>query len=410
LLDAVAPNVPVYLVRVDGHAAWVNSKVLELAGITRSTPDPPGGRILRDPNGDPSGVVIDAAMDSVRVIMPPPSPAEREQAVSLAVRAWIEQGVTQVHDMGADSQMIRIYTDMAEARRLPFRVYAVFDGPGPGWEEAMKSGPVIDAYEGRLTFRALKLYADGALGSRGAALIQPYSDDPGNRGITVTSAADLRKATEAAVQSGFQVCTHAIGDRGNALTLDVYQDVLKSLSGNEKDVRLRVEHAQVLAKSDIPRFSALGVIPSMQPSHCTSDMYWAEMRLGPGRIGGAYAWRSLLDNGSIIPAGSDAPVEAPYPLWGFYAAITRQSHEGLPVGGWHPEQKMSREEALKSMTVWGAYAAFQEKSKGKIAPGYWADVVVLSKDIMTIPPSEILTTGVEWTIIGGEIVKRLVDD
>jgi hypothetical protein len=273
--------------------------------------------------------------------------------------------------------------------------------------------------------RATKLYIDGALGSRGAALFEPYADDPNNRGLTVMSEADLRMIVEEALASGFQVCTHAIGDRGNNIVLNVYEAALQA--HRAKDPRLRIEHAQVLAPDDIPRFNRLGVIPSMQPTHCTSDMYWAEARLGPTRVRGAYAWRSLLNTGVIIPGGSDFPVESPNPLFGFYAAITRQDKHGRPRnaedvraffqlsaagitdtaafgGGWYVAQKMTREEALRAFTSWAAFAGFQEDLLGSLQPGKLADFVVLSKDIMTVPPVEILSTTVERTILGGKEV------
>jgi predicted amidohydrolase YtcJ len=262
----------------------------------------------------------------------------------------------------------------------------------------------------------LKLYADGALGSRGAALIEPYSDDPSNRGLTLTSSDQLKDAVTQALDKGFQVCTHAIGDRGNNIALNVYEEVLKSQPAKAKDARFRIEHVQVLEPNDIPRFKQLGIIPSMQPTHCTSDMYWAEDRLGAQRIKGAYAWRSLLDQGLIIPGGSDFPVESPNPLWGFYAAITRQDHNGWPEGGWparhvgsaeaggYAGQRMTREEALKAFTAWAAYAEFAEHKKGTIEVGKVADLTVLSDDIMTIEPKRILNTRVEMTIVAGDVV------
>jgi predicted amidohydrolase YtcJ len=253
----------------------------------------------------------------------------------------------------------------------------------------------------------VKFYADGALGSRGAALLEPYADDPGNRGLTLMSRGVLLEAAGEALDAGFQLCTHAIGDRANAFVLDVYDEALAARGAKGRDVRFRVEHAQVLAPSDIPRFKALGVIPTMQASHCTSDMPWAADRLGPVRTRGAYAWQSLLRDGSIIPGGSDFPVESPNPLWGFYAAVTRQDRSGAPPGGWNPGQRMTRAEALKSYTLWGAYAAFQEKEKGTIEPGKWADLVVLTDDIMTIDPPAILKTRVEKTIIAGEVVYEV---
>jgi hypothetical protein len=406
-LDRVCPDVPVFLKRVDGHAAWVNSRVLTLAGITRATPDPPGGRIIRDERGNPTGVFVDNAVNALEAVLPPPSDAERTEAIRRGVAECISYGLTEVHDMGVDLRGIELYQSMIAAGQFPFRVYVAVEGSAPGaWDHVRQSPPVTAGFDGRLTVRALKLYADGALGSRGAALFEPYSDDPGNRGLTLTSRKELLTAATQALESGFQLCTHAIGDRANAIVLDVYDEAFAAQRNSARDARFRVEHAQVLAPKEIARFATLHVLPSMQPTHCTSDMPWAESRLGPVRVAGAYAWRSLLREGNTIPGGSDAPVESPNPLWGFYAAIARQDREGQPAGGWHSDQRMSRDEALKSFTIWGAYAGFQERVKGSIEPGKWADLVVLSDDIMRIEAEKIPDTMVEITIIGGSIVFR----
>jgi predicted amidohydrolase YtcJ len=403
-LDDVAKDVFVYLRRVDGHAAWVNKRVIELAGITKATPDPEGGKIVRDNTGNPTGVFIDNAIDLLDEVMPQPSEEERTEAIRKAVEECVRVGLTGMHDMGVDLQGIDIYKKLIAQKRFPFRVYAAIGGAGKTWNQYLQRGPEVGTNEGRLTVRALKLYADGALGSRGAALIEPYADDPANRGLTLTSSDELKSAAMQALEKGFQVCVHAIGDRGNNIVLNVYADVLRSNPAKAKDARFRIEHAQVLEPNDIERFHQLGVIPSMQPTHCTSDMYWAEDRLGAKRVQGAYAWRSLLNTGSIIPAGSDVPVESPNPLWGFYAAITRQDHQGWPEGGWHPDQRMTREEALKAFTLWAAYAAFEENTRGTIEEGKLADFTILSDDIMEIEPKKILDAHVEMTIIGGEIV------
>jgi predicted amidohydrolase YtcJ len=404
MLDAAAKDIPVYLRRIDGHAVWVNTKALTIAGISNSTRDPEGGRIVRDRVGVPTGVFVDNAVALLDSVLPAPSNQERTAAIEAAIQTCIRVGLTEVHDMGVDLEGISIYKKLIDNGKFPFRVYVAIDGVGPTWEHYYKHGPEIGGNDARLTIRALKLYADGALGSRGAALIDPYSDDPGNRGLTLTSTDILRRSASEALEKGFQVCVHAIGDRANSMTLKVYQEVLGSHAAKPDEVRFRVEHAQVLEKDDIRRFHDLGVIPSMQPTHCTSDMYWAVDRLGPRRVLGAYAWRSLLSAGSIIPGGSDFPVESPNPLWGFYAAITRQDHAGKPEGGWYPEQRMTREEALKSFTLWGAYAAFEEASKGSIEPGKLADIVILSNDIMKTDMRNILSTVVEATMIGGSVV------
>ena len=404
MLDAVVKDIPIYLRRVDGHALWVNQKALDLAGITRSTRDPEGGRIIRDASGNPTGVFVDNGIDLIDAVIPQPTEAERTDAFRKAVEECVKVGLTEVHDMGEDLQAIDIYKKLIAEKRFPFRVYVAIGGIGKTWNKYLQDGPEIDGNDGRLNVRALKLYADGALGSRGAALIEPYSDDPGNRGLTLTSSEELKSAAEQALDKGFQVCVHAIGDRANNIVLNVFEQALKANPAKARDARFRIEHAQVLTLGDIPRFHQLGVIPSMQPTHCTSDMYWAGDRLGPERVKGAYAWRSLLDQGSIIPAGSDFPVESPNPLLGFYAAITRQDRKGWPEGGWFPSQRMTRQEALQAFTIWPAFASFEENTKGRIEPGMVADFTILSDDIMQIDAMKIPETRVEMTIIGGDVV------
>jgi hypothetical protein len=430
MLDKASPNNPVILFRVDGHAAWINSRALSLvetpneSNSTDATVE--GGRILRDEKGRPTGVFVDNAVGSVMSHVPPYTKEEVHHELALAFRECLKYGLTSVHDMGIDEEDFSVYKELLEKNALPIRVYAAIGGDGELWQRFLASGPFIDPYRRRLTVRAIKMYIDGALGSRGAALIEPYSDEPENRGLTVNSLEAIRMVTSEALRHGFQVCTHAIGDRGNNIVLNAYEQALQQNLSYARDARLRIEHAQVLEPGDIPRFKKLGVIPSMQPTHCTSDMYWAQARLGPTRIRGAYAWRSLLKEGNIIPGGSDFPVESPNPLLGFYAAITRQDHDGIPRNaedvrrtfqlsadgikdssvfndGWYVDQRMSREEALRSFTIWGAYAEFAEREKGSIERGKFADLVILSKDIMTIPAVEILSTSVIATIVGGKI-------
>lgn len=424
-LDKFSPNNPVFLTRIDGHACWVNKEAMKIARITKTTKDPSGGRIIRDLKGNPTGVFIDAAMELVAKHLPPLSRKESVDALSLAVDECLQYGITSVHDMGVDSSEIELYKRAIDMHQFPLRVYAAIGGTGETWDYFLKNGSLVNYGDHQLSVRAIKLYIDGALGSRGAALIQPYSDDPGNRGLTVSSELELRKAVDDALKHGFQVCVHAIGDRGNNIVLNVYEDALKE--NPVVDHRLRIEHAQVLSANDIPRFKKLSVIPSMQPTHCTSDMYWAEARLGTKRVRGAYAWRSLLETGVIIPGGSDFPVEHPNPLYGIYSAVTRQDHERRPSSavdvqnffqlshdgitdahafsdGWYGDQRMTREEAVRSFTAWAAYAEFQEKEKGSIESGKLADFVVFSDDIMTVPPRELLTTKVELTVVGGKAV------
>ncbi|HTK81539.1 MAG TPA: amidohydrolase [Bacteroidota bacterium] len=420
LLDRIAPDNPVYLTRIDGHAIWVNTKAMDLAGVIAQTPDPVGGKIIRDAGGKPTGVFVDNAMDLIARAVPQLTDTDVEERLKLALNECAKLGITEVHDMGVDVQTIRTYKKLIDNGECPVRVYAAIGGPretgnryvesgeqipAETWNTYLKLGREIGYGNGMLTVRAVKLYADGALGSRGAALLDSYSDDPGNRGLTVTTEADLEIICRQAEENGFQVCVHAIGDRGNDIVLNVYEKVLQS-HDKAAPLRWRIEHAQVLAPSDIPRFARLGIIPSMQPTHATSDMYWAEARLGAERVKGAYAWRSLMQNGSIIVGGSDFPVEGVNPLWGIYAAITRSDKSGYPQDGWYPEQKMTREEAARAFSQWAAYGAFEENMKGTLEPGKWADITILSKDIMTVPPRDILTTEVEMTIVGGNIVYK----
>ena len=404
LLDSLSGDTPVYLARVDGHAVWVNKNVLELAGVTSRTPDPDGGKIVRDGSGNPTGVFVDNAVEIVKSALTEPSEEERTEAILKAIHSCLKVGITGVHDMGVDAEQLEIYRKLIRSGDFPFRVYAAIGGTGSLWESYLQRGPEIGGNDGRLTVRALKLYADGALGSYGAALIEPYSDAPGTRGLTLTSADSIRYEGRRALEKGFQLCTHAIGDRANHIVLGVYEELYKASPEKSKDARFRIEHAQVIAPEDIGRFHEIGVLPMMQPSHCISDMHWAESRLGPNRIRGAYAWRSLLQTGCIVPGSSDFPAESNNPLLGFYAAITRQDPDGWPVDGWYPEQRMTREEALKSFTIWGAVAGFEEQIKGSIEPGKLADLVVLSDDIMKVDPRQILQTTVEMTIVGGEAV------
>lgn len=404
MLDSVAGNHPVALRRVDGHALWVNARAMQLAHVTNSTKDTPGGKIQRNSRGKPTGVFVDNAMDLIDAVMPALTREERTTAIQKAVQECVRYGLTEVHDMGVDLELIDIYKRLIIENKFPFRVYAAVDGINKTWAQYSTEGPDIGGHNGRLTVRALKLYADGALGSRGAELMNDYSDDPGNRGLAVTPLDSLKKAAVVALRKGFQVCIHAIGDAANRKVLNMYEEVFMSDTAQAKDARFRIEHAQVVNENDIPRFAKLGVIPAMQQTHCTSDMYWAVQRLGPERVKGAYAWRSLIESGSIIPGGSDFPVESVNPLLGFYAAISRQDVKGWPVGGWYPGQRMMRQEALKSFTIWAAYAAFEEKVRGTIEPGKLADITVLLNDIMKCDLNQILTTDVAYTIIAGDVV------
>jgi len=396
-ISAAAPDNPVYLTRVDGHAGWVNRKAMDLAGLSASTPDPPGGRLLRDASGRLTGILIDRAQELVTRKIPPPTPQQVRERLRRAALECARLGITTVHDAGIRSSELDAYRALIRDHELPVRVYAMIGGEGDLWREYLNRGPEIGD---RLTVRSIKLYADGALGSRGAALKQPYSDDPANTGLLMLQSKDIERVARDAIAHGFQVNTHAIGDRANRIVLDGYAAAL----GGENNKRFRIEHAQVVSLEDIPLFEKYSIIASMQATHATSDMPWAEARLGPERAKGAYAWRRFLSLGVHIADGSDFPVENPNPLWGFYAAITRQDHSGKPDGGWFPDQRMTRDEALRSWTIEGAYAAFEEDSKGSLEPGKAADFVMLSRDIMQIPPAEILKTRVTMTVAAGEVV------
>jgi predicted amidohydrolase YtcJ len=398
LLDGAAPDHPVVLSRVDGHAIWVNSEALKLAGVKDDVVDPPGGRVIRDEAGHPTGVFLDNAMGLIKT--PEKTPAEGAADLEAAAKLCVRIGLTTVHDAGIATPTLQAYRDLIQTNRLPIRINAMISGGDHElWNRFLKSGPEIGDF---LTVRSVKLYADGALGSRGASLLAPYADDPTNSGLTITDRATIEKFAREAVQGGFQVCTHAIGDRANHEVLMAYSAALNG----KNDRRFRVEHAQVIAPEDFARFRDNSIIASMQPTHATSDMPWAAQRLGPVRVQGAYAWQTMLKLGVHLAFGSDFPVENPNPIWGFYAAITRQDRQGNPPGGWFPDQRLTRAEALRSWTIEGAYAAFQEKTKGSIEPGKFADFVVLSDDIMQVSPERILKTRVTMTVVNGRVVYQ----
>ena len=381
---------------------------MELAHVTAATVEPSGGRIVRLASGAPSGVFVDNAKDLIERAIPAATRADNRKAILAAVADANRWGLTGIHDAGEDAETIGIYEELAKAGSYKLRNYVMLSDPGePNSPEALRNpyvrrGPQSALYDGHLWIRAIKLYADGALGSRGAALLAPYSDEPSNSGLLLSKPEHIEAWAETALRSGFQVNVHAIGDRGNRIVLDSFDSALKKIP--RADHRFRIEHAQVVSPEDIPRFARLGVIPSMQATHQTSDMGWAEARVGPQRIRGAYAWRSLLNTGVVIPNGTDFPIEEVNPLLTFHAAATRQNPSNLPVGGWYPEQKMTRQEALQSITIWPAYAGFQESVMGSLSPGKYADFVVLDRDIMHVPDTEILGTRVISTWIGGKRV------
>jgi predicted amidohydrolase YtcJ len=401
-LTRAVPNNPVVLTRIDGHALLANAMALKAASVTAATRDPSGGRIERNADGSPTGVFVDNAQDLIGRVVPDLTRGQTRSAILAAIAETNKWGLIGIHDAGASRETIDIYESLAREGRYNLRNYVLISGDTANVRHYLNVGPRSALYDGHLWVRAIKLYSDGALGSRGAALLAPYSDDPGNTGLLVTAPAQIQAIATRALRRGFQVGVHAIGDRGNRVVLDAYDAALKAVP--VADHRFRIEHAQVIALDDIPRFAKMGVIPSMQPSHQTSDMRWAEDRVGPQRIKGAYAWRSLLNTGVVIPSGSDFPVEEVNPLISFHSAVSRQDASNWPPGGWYPEQVMTRDEALKAMTIWPAYAAFQERLMGSISPGKYADFVILDRDIMTVPATEILSTRVVSTWIGGKSV------
>ncbi|MCP5475457.1 MAG: amidohydrolase [Rhodanobacteraceae bacterium] len=401
-LDAAFPDRPVWLNRVDGHAGWANSAALRAAGIDARTADPEGGRLLRDEQGQPSGVLVDAAMDLIETHIPKPDIALRRRALRLALATASKAGLTGVHDAGVSREDLALYRELADDQALPLRVYAMADGDSDALRQLCREG-LYTHPSGRLSMRAVKLYADGALGSRGAALLADYSDEPGNRGLLIQSPEHLREIIDKAAACGVQPAVHAIGDRANREVLDAYAGLTAK---QRKALRPRIEHAQVVAMDDIPRFAELGVIASMQPTHATSDMPWAGDRVGAERLRGAYAWRRYLDRATHMAFGSDFPVENVEPIPGLYAAITRQDAEGSPEGGWLPDQRLTLVEALDAFTRGAAYAGFAENEVGTLEPGMRADFIVLSMDPHQVRGRALLQLKVRSTWLDGRKVTE----
>lgn len=401
-LDPVSGDNPVILYRADGHAAVVNSAALAAAGIDDATPDPDGGRIERDKEGRATGILIDNAMGLVSGLVEAPSDAKKREAYEKGGDVYAAYGWTGLHNMSVDPADVDIMESLSASGGLGIRVYNALDHAGFDGLEA--SGPRA-SHNGKVLTRTVKLYADGALGSRGALLADPYADAPDTRGLQLLAEEDAKSYFNRAIEAGLQIVTHAIGDQGNTLVLDWYEDIFAQ-NPDAGDLRWRIEHAQILDTDDIPRFAALGVIPSMQPSHAIGDLFFAPDRLGPNRLDGAYAWRALIDAGAIIAGGSDAPVERGDPLIEFYAAVARRGLDGTQTQDWRPAQAVTRAEALKMFTAWPAYASFQEELIGTIEPGKHADFTVFSKDIMTVPEDEILTAEPVMTVVDGEVVFR----
>ncbi len=403
---------PVVLHRIDGHASLANAEAMRRAGITAQTPDPAGGRIVRDEHGAPTGLFIDNAALLIVAAIPPPSAAQLRTALGTAIRECHRWGITSVGEARTEAAVLAVLESLAASGALDLRVHAMLNGADDALlGERFARGPRTFDGDARLAVRAVKLYADGALGSRGAALLAPYSDDPHNSGLLLTTQEHRIDVGTRALKAGFQVCTHAIGDRANRLVLDAYEQVLHGLSLDDARARrFRVEHAQILAPEDLPRFAALGIIPSMQTTHQVSDMPWAQERLGAARLTGAYAWRSLLDTGVIIANGTDAPVESLDTVRSFHAAVTRQDERGAPPDGWYPDQRMTRVQALKSMTLWAAQANFAEHLVGSIARGKFADFVVADGDLFTAPAGEIMQTKIRATYLAGRKVYDAATD
>jgi predicted amidohydrolase YtcJ len=396
-IDTVVSDRPVWLRRIDGHAGWANSVALKQAGIDDDTPDPVGGKIIRDDNGHATGVLIDMAMDLVETHVPKPDKAEGRAAISAAVDTLLSEGMTSVHDAGINVENAEIYMSMADDGDLGMRIYAMTGGAGDVLDAIGK--PIYAYGNDRLEISSVKLYSDGALGSRGAAMIEPYSDDPENRGLPFWTQEELDAMVAKANGMGFQVGIHAIGDLGNRMSLDAFE---KAQGGKPSPLRNRIEHSQIVTLDDIPRFAELGIIASMQATHATSDMNMAEDRIGPERILGGYAWRRMLDAGVIVANGSDFPVELSNPFHGLYATVTRQGRDGEPEGGWYADQALTRAEALHSFTLAGAYAARQEDRLGSLEPGKWADFIVIDRDYFTVPAAEIDDIVVLETWVGGQ--------
>jgi len=407
-LDRVVDDRPVWLNRVDGHAGWGNSMALRLGGISKDTPDPQGGKIIRDNNGNATGIFIDAAEGYILSVVPEPTVLERSLALEKALKQMARMGITGVHDAGVEVETWALYKDFADNGKMTSRIYAMISGAGDTFDELSKEGPVNSYSNDLLSLRSAKLYSDGALGSRGAAMLEPYSDDPGNYGLLFVSQDEMNAMASKVISQGFQVNIHAIGDAGNRQVMDALE---YAQNDNQSfDLRNRVEHAQIVALEDIPRFKELNIIASMQPTHATSDKNMAEDRVGPQRILGGYAWQKFLQQGTVVAAGSDFPVEHSNPFFGLYSAVTRMDQQGEPAGGWYPEEIMTRVEALRAFTVDAAYSGHQEDLLGSLEPGKWADFILIDEDYFKVDAANIWQIEVLETWVAGEAVyTKLVE-
>ena len=399
-LDKVVSDRPVILSRVDSHAIWVNSKALELANINADTPAPAGGEIIKDEFGKPTGIFIDKAETLVTQHMPATSAQSVSNALDAAGKHLLSLGITSTHDAGIDKTTWQVYKQRAELGTLPLRIVAMLSAASPDLNMMLKAGRYQDAQD-FLSIRSVKIYADGALGSRGAALIEEYADRANHFGLMLETQQKLEQLFTLTFKSGFSANTHAIGDRANKIVLDAYQNVFKQTGGIL--LRNRMEHAQIVSPEDIPRFKTLKIIPSMQPVHATSDMHMAEQRLTDKQLKGAYAWQTFLEQGSTIAAGSDYPVELSNPFDGLYSAITRMDHNQLPENGWRASEVLSREDALRAFTLGGAYAAHQEFKLGSLEQGKWADFILVDQDYFKVPIEQLYKTQVLQTWIAGTL-------
>jgi len=406
-LDELVNERPVWLTRVDGHAGWANSEALQLAGIDKDTVSPDGGEIVKDENGQPTGVLIDNAMQLVEKVIPEASFEQQRKAFQLAFKHLVERGITSVHDAGISADEVSVYKGLHNQELMPLRIYGMLAATEPKLPQLLAEGP-YQTDDDKLTIRSVKIYADGALGSRGAALIEDYSDDHGNHGLMVTSQEQMMSLYRLIIPHGFQVNTHAIGDRANRVVLNNIEQAYETIGG--RNLRNRIEHSQIVHPDDLHRFKELNLVASMQPTHATSDKNMAEDRLGKERMEGAYAWQTFLQQGTIVASGSDFPVELANPFYGLHAAVTRQDRENMPEGGWYADESMSRAQALRSFTIDAAYAAWQEQELGSLEPGKWADFIIVDQDPFAVDATDIWRTDVEATFVAGERVYSKGDN
>ncbi|MBQ4834027.1 amidohydrolase [Pseudoalteromonas sp. MMG010] len=402
-LDTVVSDKPVILSRIDSHAVWVNSKAMALAGITADTVAPIGGEIIKDELGQPTGIFIDKAQALITQHMPPPSKQSINNALNKASEHLLSLGITSTHDAGIDKKTWEVYKERGEAEDLSLRIVAMLSGSSPDLAMMLKAGRYQDLHD-FMSIRSVKVYADGALGSRGAALLEPYADRKAHYGLMLETQQQLEALFSQSFKNGFSANTHAIGDKANKVVLDAYENVFKKTGG--RLLRNRIEHAQIVTLTDIARFKTLKIIPSMQPVHATSDMHMAEQRLTEKQLEGAYAWHTFLQQGSVIAAGSDYPVELANPFDGLYSAITRMDHNQLPTNGWRAKEIISREDALRAFTIGGAYAAHQEFKLGSLEQGKLADFIVIDTDYFKAPITDIYNTKVLQTWVAGELRYR----